>query len=67
MPVWRFRSFEAAERALWLDPRDARLAVQIRSVWARASRLARPRPARGVRRFRSLADAAHERDTWVDE
>jgi hypothetical protein len=64
LPVYRFKDFEAARRALWTgsDARD--LSLRIRRLWAFSARLARRRVPRGLRRFRSLEEAARERATW---
>jgi hypothetical protein len=54
MPVRRFRTFEDARQDEWLPSGDP-------SIWPRLRRLAtlaRPEPvARGVSRFRTIADA----------
>ena len=65
MPVQRFRSFEDARRALWVDSRDPSLAARIRRVWRLSARLAAPTPRRGVIRFRSMEEANRERDARV--
>jgi hypothetical protein len=59
MPVQRFRSLDAARRALWLEPDDP-------SVFARMSRLGRlasfRRPVRrGVTRLRTIEEAKHDK------
>lgn len=62
MPVW-FRTGEEARRALWLDSGDPRLPDILRRLHAFTRRLApnRPIPPRGVRRFRSIEEAALDR------
>ena len=62
MPVQRFRTFDEAARGLWLDLDDPRLPHRIRTVWARARRLAPAVRRRGLRRYRSVADAAADRE-----
>jgi hypothetical protein len=65
MTLQRFRDFEEARRALWIEPGDPRLAARIRSLWAFASRLTPGAAPRGLRRFRSIEDANLEREAWV--
>ncbi len=68
MSLQRFRDFEEAREALWIERSDPRLAARIRSLWAFASRLL-PGAAgpRGVRRFRTIEDANREREEWITE
>jgi hypothetical protein len=60
MPVHKYRSVSdmpPPERV-----RDSDLASRIRLLWARASLLCPRIPRRGVRRFRTLAEANAERE-----
>lgn len=68
MPLQRFRDFEEAREALWIERGDPRLAARIRSLWEFAGRLA-PGAAgpRGIRRFRTIEEANRERDEWIAE
>ena len=66
MPVLRFRTFDEAARALWLDRDDPKLPHRIRTVWSRARRLAPAVIHRGLRRYRSVADAAIRRERPAD-
>lgn len=61
MPVQRFRDLDAARRALWTAPNDPALPDRIRRLWRFSARLTRPSAARGVRRFRTIAEANAER------
>lgn len=55
MPVWKFRTFEDARRALWLSPDDPDL---LRRMFRLAAMAGAPRPVqRGVTRYRSIAEA----------
>lgn len=65
MTLQRFRDFEEARRALWLEPGDPRLAARIRSLWAFASRLTPGAAPRGLRRFRAIEEANLEREAWI--
>jgi hypothetical protein len=62
VPVQRFRTFEEAERALWMASDDPKLPDRIRAVWSRARRFARPVVRRGVHRYRSVGEATAEQD-----
>ncbi|HEX9711726.1 MAG TPA: hypothetical protein VGB52_04120 [Actinomycetota bacterium] len=64
MPVQRFRDPDDARRALWTSSDDPALARRIRSLWARAARLAPPNIPRGLRKFRTIEEAARERAEW---
>ena len=58
MPVQKFRTFEAARRALWTTAGDPAVLERMR----RLGELGRPRPARpGVFRYRSIQDAKKEK------
>jgi hypothetical protein len=65
MPLQRFRDFDEARRALWVQPGDPSLVPRIRSLWEFARRLAPGAPPRGLRRFRTIEEANAERDEWV--
>jgi len=60
MPVTKFRSFDEARRALWLDSGDEQILERIK----RLSELATPRPARphGVFRYKTIEEAKSDRD-----
>jgi hypothetical protein len=65
MPVQKFRTFEAARRALWLASDDP-------SLWDRMRRLAQMaqsrRPVRrGVTRYRSIEEAKRYKDPAYEE
>ena len=65
MPIQRFRSFDAARRAQWMDSRDPALLRRIARLWALSSSLVDSRIPRGFRRFRSIEESNRERDAWV--
>lgn len=66
MPVRRFRTFEDAAQALWIDRGDPSLAPRIRALWSRSRQIAPgPPPPRGLRRFRTIEEAGEERDRWI--
>ena len=66
MGLQRFRDFEEARRALWIERGDPQLVPRIRSLWAFARRLAPGAAPRGIRRFRSFEEAGLDRDSWID-
>lgn len=65
MPIQRFRTFEEARRDLWLPPGDPKLLARVRSLWEFSARLAPPNMPRGVRKFRTIEEANHDRDLWT--
>lgn len=67
MGLQRFKSFDEARRALWVERGDPGLAARIRSLWSFSARLAPGAPPRGLRRFRNAEDANRERDRWEKE
>ncbi len=58
MGVEKFRTFEAARRALWLEPGDPRILDRLRRLAELAPE--RRRPA-GVFRFATIEDAKRRR------
>jgi hypothetical protein len=59
VPVIKYRSFRDMPPP---EPSsDAQLAARIRALWSRAFLLCPPARQRGVRRFRSMAEANQER------
>jgi hypothetical protein len=59
MPIWRFRTFDDARRALWLSPEDPSLLPRMSHLAAMAGA---PRPVRrGVTRYRSIAEAKRDK------
>jgi len=62
--IQKFRTFEDARRALWLEPGDPAILERLRTLADVARR--RPGP-RGVFRFRTIAEAKDRRtrDTGV--
>lgn len=64
MPVYRFKDFEDARRALWTDANAPDLGQRIRKLWAFSTRLVSRRIPSGVRRFHSVEEANRQRATW---
>jgi len=63
MPVQKFRTFEAARRALWLSPDDPRLLDRMRRM-AQMAHSRRP-VRRGVTRCRSIEEAKRDKYSSV--
>ena len=59
MPVTKFKTFDDARRALWLDSGDPKILEHMK----RLSELARPRPPRphGVFRYKTIEEAKADR------
>jgi len=66
MPVTKFRTFDDAERALWLTCGDPALPRRIRALWSRRVPAPLPGP-RGVLKYRSIEEANADRDRWEQE
>ena len=66
MPLQRFRDFDEARRALWIEPGDPELVPRIRRLWTFARRLAPGVAPRGIRRFRTIEEANRDRDAWIE-
>ena len=65
MALQRFRDFDEARRALWIQRDDPDLVPRITRLWAFAGRLAPGVAPRGVRKFRTLEEANRDRETWT--
>ncbi len=61
MPTAKFKSFELAADALLLNPRVASVAVRMRTLFELSARIAPRRYSSGVKKFRSLEEAAEDR------
>jgi hypothetical protein len=70
MGVRKFRTLEdwqESKRSFWLDCDDPQLPERIRSHWDRwAVLIPFPNP-RGVRKYRSAAEAESDRERWESE
>jgi len=72
MPVYRYRSFEEAEHALWLKPGDPRIGRVTAWIWAFSTALLGPAQymdfgQRGLKKFRSIEEANADRERWETE
>jgi hypothetical protein len=58
MPVYKFRTFEEAERALWNFNPDSNYYDRVKQLWDFANKLAPARPfKKGLFKFRSIKEA----------
>lgn len=68
MPLYRYRTFDEARRALWRKPGDPELERIIAWLWAFSAELAGPSlQPRGVRKFRTIEEANADRKHWEIE
>jgi hypothetical protein len=64
MPVYKYRSFEEAERALWnFRPSEAYF-QEVAELWRWADALCPMRYPRGVFKYRTFEEANRARDQW---
>lgn len=61
MPTAKFKTFEQAAEALLLDPPTASVATRMRALFALSARIAPVRGSSGVKKYRSLGEAAEAR------
>ncbi|MDQ7825182.1 MAG: hypothetical protein RDV48_20440 [Candidatus Eremiobacteraeota bacterium] len=61
MTIWRFKSHEEAQRAMWLEPDDPSLVRRIQAAWSLARLSPLPSPVRGVKKYHSIEEAEDER------
>ena len=64
MPVRKFRHVGEMEQEVWFRRDDPRLFAAIKGVWDFAQRIVQPRFPPGVYRFRSIDEAAEQRECW---
>jgi hypothetical protein len=64
MTLHRFKDDDEARRALWIPRGDPGLAARIRALWAFSQRLAPGTAPRGLRKFRTIAEANDDRELW---
>ena len=61
MPVEKFKDFESARRALWLESGDPTTLDRFRELMALSHKLCPPVPMVGVRKYRSVEEAYADR------
>ena len=62
MPVYKFKTFEEAEDALWNFHPDERYFERVKELWNFADRLCPIRYPRGIFKFRTIEEANAHRD-----
>lgn len=67
MPVYRFRDFDEARRALWADRDDPQLLLRLQRMWKLSARLFPGGVPRGVRKFRDIAEANQDREARITQ
>lgn len=66
MPIQKFKDFDEARRALWVESGQPNLVLRIKGLWAFSTRLTPRQIPRGIRKFRSIEEANQEREQWVE-
>lgn len=64
MPVYKFKTFEEAERALWNFHPDEAYYSRVAELWNFANKLSPVSYPRGIFKFRSLEEANKQREEW---
>ena len=64
MPVYKYKTFEKAQRALWNFHPDENYFKQVSDLWDTADKLCPIRYPRGVFKFKSIKEAQKQRKEW---
>ncbi len=64
-PVFRFRSFEEAEQALWCFEPDESYWKRVSRLWGSGQGFAARKCRRGIFRYRTIQEANREDDEWI--
>jgi hypothetical protein len=64
MPIYKYKSFEEAERALWNFHPDAAYYQKVAKLWNFANQLRPIKYPRGIFKFRTIEEANRQRDEW---
>ncbi len=67
MPIQKFRTFEEAREALWVDEVDDAYIDRVEALWQRAHELLNKRYPAGVYKYRDIADPARDWSKLGDE
>ena len=62
MPVYKYKTFEEAERALWNFHPDAAYYERVRELWKFADQLMPIKYPRGIFKFRTFEEANRHRE-----
>ena len=66
MPVRKFRTFEEAREALWVDEADNAYIDRVEALWRRAHELAGRRYKPGVYKYRSVEEAQADLENLIE-
>jgi hypothetical protein len=64
MPIYKYKTFEEAERALWNFHPDETYFRKVADLWSFANRLSPISYPTGIFKFRSLEEANKHGDQW---
>ena len=64
MTIYKYKTFEEAERALWNFHPDETYFRKVAELWSFANRLSPVSCPTGIFKFRSLEEANKHRDQW---
>ena len=64
MPIYKYKTFEEAERALWNFHPDETYFRKVADLWSFANRLRPVAYPKGIFKFRSLEEANKHREHW---
>ena len=64
MPVYKYRSFEKAKRALWNFHPDITYFEQVAELWDLADKISPISYPQGIFKYRSIEEANKQREEW---
>ncbi len=64
MPVYKYKTFEEAESALWNFHPDEAYFSQVAELWNFANKLCPITYPKGIFKYRSIEEANKQRDEW---
>ena len=64
MPVYKYKSFEDAQKALWCFKTDSNYYKQLSELWNTADMLTPVNCQRGVFKFKNIVNANKHRTKW---
>jgi hypothetical protein len=64
MPVYKYKSFDGADRALWNFHPDETYFKQVAELWRFANKLSPITYPRGIFKFRAIEEANRHRDEF---
>lgn len=67
MPVYKFRTFEEAREALWVDEVDDAYINRVEALWRRSHDLLGRRYKPGVYKYRSIEEAQADLENLIIE